>query len=80
MTDSKLKVPLTAFEKAAQALLEANDLVDKVMRDKRVVDNLERYDIKRRFQLVADLARILRLEMTDILRVAAQAQAEGGEI
>ena len=77
MKESKLTIPPTAFERVAIAMRDACDLFDKALLDKRVAENLERFDVARDLTLVADHMRMARLLLAEALRKAARAEANG---
>lgn len=80
MSTDKLRVPLTAFEKLIEAMRDANDTLDDLMRNKRIADNLERFDIQRDLGLARDHARMAALLIAEVLRKAAlTSQPAAGE-
>jgi hypothetical protein len=78
--DSKFRLPPTALERVASAFEEAITLYDKVVRDKTVSENLERFDVARDLMVVSDHLRIARHFLVDALTKAARAQADGEDI
>ena len=71
MTKDKMRLPLTAVERCEQQLREALDAFEDLMRQKTVVDNLERFDVARDFILASDHLRIAKLLVIDGMRKAA---------
>jgi hypothetical protein len=68
----KGRVPLTPLERCSDALKLALELYDEVMRDKMVIENLERYDVARRLSIASDHFLQGRLLLEDALRQAAK--------
>lgn len=75
--DSKLHIPLTAFERCEQQMRDALDAMETLMQHKTVADNLERFDVARNFALAADHLRIAKLLLLDGMRRAAAAKSTG---
>lgn len=76
MTNGKMRIPLTALERCGEAFKLALDLYDTVMRDKVVVDNLERFDVARMLSIASNHFLEGRLALQEALRRAAKAERE----
>lgn len=73
----KLRIPPTAFERVVLAMRDATDIVEKTLREKHVVENLERFDVARDLLLASDHLRIASWAVREALRKAATLQADG---
>lgn len=75
--DSKMQIPLTAFERCEVQLRDALDAFEDLMQHKTVAENLERSDVARNFSLAADHLRIAKLLLLDGMKRAAAAKNVG---
>lgn len=70
----KIRMSLTPLERCGEAFKTALELYDQVMREKLIVDNLERFDVARVLTLASDHFLEGRLCLEEALKRAAKAR------
>lgn len=76
MTKQGDRIPLSPFEQCSEAFKVALELYDQLMRQKTVVENLERFDVAKVLALASNHFLEGRLCLQEALRRAGRARED----